>query len=310
MKNRILLLLLLIAIQLKAEEISRQQVIMGTFATLKVEKKDKKYISKAFNLMKKIEKSLSSYDKESLLYQLNKKRKIKADPYLFEAISKSKRYYKLSHGYFDITIGSLTKKLYHFGEEERLPTQEEINHAKLNMNAIKVQGETISLEENITLDLGGMGKGYAVDKVANYLREQNISHAIVVLSGDIQALHPTTIYLDSPFSSTIFAKLTTRLPNLSVSTSGTYRRFIKDKAHHHLLNPKTKKQGRSFVSITLLTSKNNTKIDAMATAIGVMSVEEALNFLKRHQEIGYILVRPNGDILQGNSEKLITIEWI
>ena len=306
-----LIVLLIFNLQpLFSKDLQRQQILMGTFAKITLEKQYQHKIQKGFQLIKKIEKSLSSYNKKALLYQLNQNKKIEADSFLLEAIQKSKKYYQCSNGYFDITIGSVTKKLYHFGEVEEIPSKEVLKEAKTNINAIHLYNNIIMLEKNITLDLGGMGKGFAVDKVANYYKEENITHGIIALSGDIQALHPTTIYIDSPFQKKPFVALETLYPNTSVSTSGTYRRYIKNQKYHHLINPKSKEQGRSFVSITLITYANNSLIDAMATAIGVMNQEEALDFLAQHKNIGYLLVCPNGNLLYGNLKKFVTLQWI
>jgi thiamine biosynthesis lipoprotein len=295
---------------INAEEIQRQQLIMGTFATIKLDENHKKEIQKGFNLLKKIEKSLSSYDNSALLYRLNQKKNIIADPFLLKAIKKSKLFYQYTNGYFDISIGSVTKQLYHFGENEQIPNQQALQSATTNIDGIHIEKNLITLNENITLDLGGIGKGFAVDRLANYYREKNITYGVIALSGDNQALHTTALYINSPFEKKTFAKLTTLYPNISISTSGTYRRYIKNKKHHHLINPKNKKQGKAFVSITLITDKNNTLIDAMATAIGVMPYDEAMKFLSKHSNIGYLLVTPNRKIRWGNLKNLAKIEWI
>ena len=309
--KRTLLLVLILCITLEAKDIQRKQIIMGTFASITLNSEQKQNINQGFKLLKKIELSLSSYDKNSLLYQLNKRKYIKADDYLLTSIQKSKKFYALSNGYFNIAIGSITKDLYNFGENEKTPSKQAMQDANTNIKGVQINDtNTIILDKNTTLDLGGMGKGFGVDKVANYYREQNISHGIIALSGDIQALHPTSIYLDSPFKKTPFSKIKTLNPNTSISTSGTYRRYVKSKEHHHLINPKSKSQGKSFVSITLITKQNNTLIDAMATAIGVMPQKEALKFLVNNPHIGYVLVRPNGNILYGNLESLCNITWL
>ena len=278
---------------------------MGTFTSITLEDKNKTEIQQGFNLLKKIEQALSSYQKTALLYKLNQNKKIQADEFLVEAIIQSKDFYQKSKGYFDITIGSITKELYHFGEDEKIPTRTKIEQARLNINAIQIKKNTITLEKNIVLDLGGMGKGFAVDKMAEYYREQNITYGIIALSGDIQSLHQSIIYIDSPFTQEPFIKLQTLKPNISISTSGSYRRFVGNQKNHHLINPKNKKQGKSFVSITLITQQNNALIDAMATAVGVMPFEIAMNFLKKHPNIGYILVRPKSQILYGNLKNLV-----
>jgi len=307
--KQLLLLIIMETILLEAKDIQREQVIMGTFASISLKEQQIQEIQKGFKLLKKIEHSLSSYNEHALLYRLNKNKKIKADTYLLEAIQKSLKFYKQSNGYFNITIGSVTKKLYHFGEDEQIPKQEALTLANTDIKNIHMHNDIITLEQNTTLDLGGMGKGYAVDELADYYREQNITHGIIALSGDIQALHPTNIYIDSPFTQEPFIKLKTLNANSSISTSGTYRRYVEDKKHHHLINPKTKEQGKSFVSITLITQQDNTLIDAMATAIGVMSEKEALMFLINHPHIGYILVRPNGNVIYGGLNNLSKINW-
>lgn len=309
MKQIVLLLLLIISCS-QSEVIQRTQMQMGTFCSISLKKRDQHQINEGFQLLKQIELSLSSYNQHALLYKLNETKTIKADPYLLESIQKSQEIYEKSNGYFNIAIGSVTKKLYHFGEDEKLPTKKALLQANTSIDNIQINGNIINLTKDTTLDLGGIGKGFAVDKVADYYREQNITYGIIALSGDIQALHPTTVYIDSPFHEKPFAKIETLQANTSISTSGTYRRYVKDKKHHHLINPKSKKQGRSFVSITLITQQNNTLIDAMATAIGVMSEKEALIFLLNHPHIAYVLVRPNGDILYGNFESLVEIEWL
>ncbi len=288
----------------------RTRSLMGTYVTILLEEKYNQEISTSFDLVQEIEDSLSTYDPNAVLSKLNKIHTVPFDSYLSEAIILSKSYYTETNGYFDITIGSISKELYHFGEEKTYsPTQKELKDAKLNIDGIHIGKDSITSDEDIVIDLGGMGKGYAVDKVAIYLKEQNISRGIIALSGDIQCLHRCELFLQSPFEEATFAKVTAKIPNLSTSTSGTYRRYATKKSEHHLINPKTATQGRAFVSVSLFTQSNNAKIDAYATAVSVMPKEEALVFLEKHEEIGYVLVEANGNIIFGNLKALLYIEW-
>jgi len=168
----------------------------------------------------------------------------------------------------------------------------------------------IKSDENITIDLGGMGKGYGADKVASYLKDQNITEGIVALSGDIRCLNRCEIVLQSPYSEETFAKIRSKHKDLSITTSGTYRRYATTKEDHHLINPKTASQGKAFVSVSLFTTAENAKIDAYATALSVMSREEALTFLKAHKNIGFVLIDDQGKILYGNLTDLAEIKWI
>ncbi len=290
---------------------TRTQALMGTFVTITLPSKYNSQTSDSFAYIKEIENALSSYDSQASVYKLNQDHSVRYNEHLAEALQLSQLYYKETNGYFDITIGSISKQLYHFGEETSYtPSQEALSKAKLNIDAIFLTETFISTEENITIDLGGIGKGYTVDKVVSSLQEQNISQGIIALSGDIRCLDICTLELQSPYSNQTFASLTSRHPQLSISTSGTYRRYVKTKESHHLINPKTASQGRAFVSVSLFTTANNTKIDAYATAVSVMPKEKAFAFLKQHDEIGFILVDDKGKITYGNLEDLATFKWL
>ena len=290
--------------------LSRTRSLMGTYVTISLEEKHNKEISASFDLIQQIENSLSTYDKNATLAKLNKTHSVPFNDYLAEAITLSQNYYKKTDGYFDITIGSISKKLYHFGEETTYsPTQKELKNAKLNIDGIHINKDDIKSDDGIVIDLGGMGKGYTVDKVTNYLNKQKINRGVIALSGDIQCLHRCELFLQSPFSEATFAKVTAKIPNLSISTSGTYRRYATKKSEHHLINPKTATQGKAFVSVSLFTQADNSKIDAYATAVSVMPKEEAMKFLDNHKKIGYVLVEADGNIIYGNLKVLVDIEW-
>ncbi len=303
---KFLILLPLFIVILNANSITRTQVLMGTYATISLPIKHKKEIQKGFDLIKKIESSLSSYDKSSKVYKLNLDKKIEADLFLLEILQKSKEIYQKSNGYFDITIGSITKKLYHFGQNEQIPSLHDIKKATIDIKGIKITNNFITLKPDITIDLGGIAKGYAIDKVAKYYKSKNIKNAKVALSGDIRVFNFAQVFIQSPFEKKPIIKLQTKLHDISISTSGTYERFVKHSSFNHLINPKTKTQTNNFVSITLITQNNNTLIDAFATAVGVMQELEALKFLLKYPHIGFILIKPNGNIIYANLNPYIS----
>ncbi len=295
----------------KDQLIKRTRSLMGTYASISLPQENNNQISSSFDLIQNIEDSLSTYDPDATLFKLNKKHTVAYDNFLAESIKLSKSYYLETDGFFDITIGSISKELYHFGEEKTYsPSKEELTQAHMNINGIYIEKQTISSDENIVIDLGGIGKGYAVDKVASYLKEQNISKGIIALSGDIQCLNTCDIYLQSPYSTQTFAKVTSRNNYLSISTSGIYRRYATTPEEHHLINPKTALQGRDFVSVSLFTTADNSKIDAYATAISVMPKEKAISFLKKMNDIGFIIVDSQSNIIYGNLDQLLKYEYI
>lgn len=291
--------------------LTRTQALMGTFVSMTLPAKHNQQISEAFQKIKTIELSLSSYDHNAHLFTLNQTHKIDYDEYLAQALLASKKFYDETDGYFDITIGSISKKLYRFGEKNStVPSKQALKKAILNIEGVYIDQTTIRTQKEITLDLGGMGKGFGVDHVASFLQDHNITKGVVALSGDIRCLDLCQFGLQSPFKETPFALLHSKVPHLSISTSGTYRRYVQDTAHHHLINPKQATQGKSFISVSLFTKANNTKIDAYATAISVMPEQKAFSFLKQHKEIGYIVMTKAGAVYYGNLDKLVSLEWL
>lgn len=317
MKKILLLLIIpfLLACQQKRttqeEMITRTQALMGTFVTLTLSSSHQAHISESFKKIKEIENSLSSYDTNASIYRLNQKHSIAYDRYVAEALQLSQQYYKDTQGYFDITIGSISKDLYHFGEENAtLATQKLLDKATLNIHGLHITKQSISTQKDITIDLGGMGKGYGVDKIAKYLKEQNINQDTIAFSGDIRCFDKCDIYLQSPLSENMFAHILTQIPNVSISTSGTYRRYIKNKEAHHLIDPKQRKPQKNFISVSLFSLGDNTRLDAYATAVSVMPLDTALDFLKKYKDISFILVKHDGNILYSDEVKLLHIRWL
>jgi thiamine biosynthesis lipoprotein len=289
---------------------TRTQALMGTFVDITLPSDKQAQSSHAFEMIKNIEHILSTYDTNAHLYTLNEHKSISTHPILVEALEKSIDYYAQTYGYFDISIGAVTKGLYHFGEEVASPSTEALHKATLNIKGIHLTPHTIHLDTNITLDLGGMGKGFAVDKVAYYLREQNISKGQVALSGDIRCLNTCKLYIQSPLSDAMFASIHTQKENVSISTSGTYRRYALKKEEHHLIDPKRRAPQKNFISVSLFSLGDNSRLDAFATAVSVMPVASAISFLKEHDEISFILVKSDGEILYNDAQHLLNITWL
>jgi len=302
-----LLLSLCLASALNASEmLERTQVVMGTFATVELPNEQGRALQESFKILKTVEDSLSSYDPKADIYRLNHERRTILSAYSHEALQLSSRYYCESDGYFDITVGSVTKELFHFGEEERVAKSGELQKATIDFNGLHFDNKTARLDKGVTVDLGGMGKGYGVDKAAAYLRSEEISRGKIALSGDIRCLDSCNMAVQDPFGEGAAATFTTRHPDTAVSTSGNYRRYVGDKSNNHLIDPKAKRPQQAFASITLVSLGSNSDIDAYATAASVMPREKAVAFLKRH-DVGYLLITTSAErIVSDNIKRFVS----
>ncbi|MBU1658802.1 FAD:protein FMN transferase [bacterium] len=266
---------------------------MGTFISISLDEKDIHSIEEGFGIFNDVELSLSSYNPNAQIYQLNKNKTTKINRYTYEALQLCEKYYKQSDGYFDITIGSITKDLYRFGEDEKVPHAKELQDAYLNFKAIHFNKKEASIGKNISLDFGGMGKGFGVDKVSAYLKHKEVKQAIISASGDIRCLGRCKIDVQNPLGEGILLSFETLGKEMGISTSGNYNRYVKSTKHNHLINPKSKISQDKFLSITLISSLPSSDLDAYATAASVMPSQKAYAFLES-MDLGYIVMQSDG----------------
>ncbi len=284
-------LLLLTLLNAYAELVERQKVMMGTFVSIAVDIQHKELIAPAFNLLQTIESSLSSFDKNSPIYKLNHDKSTKLDRYSYEALKLSLEYYKETDGYFDIAVGKITKELYRFGLDERVASSKSLKQASTAISGLLFNKDEAIITDTIKIDLGGMGKGYGVDKLRAYLKANDVKYAVIALSGDIRCIGECPVAVNNPLrEGAVLA--TFQMKNSGVSTSGNYNRYVKDVAHNHLINPKNKSSETNFISVTLIANLPSATLDAYATAVSVMPIKRAYAFLDGHQ-LAYIVLQSN-----------------
>lgn len=170
-----------------------------------------------------------------------------------DVIKQSIQYAKEMDGLFDPTIGPLID-LWNIGSGgDKVPPQAEIDKAKSLTNYKDVEideaAKTVKLmKENMVLDLGGIGKGYAADRIADYLKEQGLNSAMINLGGSsIIALGKKpngtewNIGLQDPDQSRGTQLGTIKISDEVIDASGVYERyFMQDNVrYHHILDPRT-----------------------------------------------------------------------
>ena len=298
--HKILIFLLLFCSVLDAQMLTRTRVMMGTFVTVSLQ--ESRYFNDVFKVLNDVDNSLSSYKKDALVYRLNHKRRVFLDANLYEALVLSREFYKRSDAYFDIAIGSITKDLYHFGEDERVAKSSELKESNISINGVHFNHKIAYLDDNIKLDFGGMGKGFAVDKASIFLKKMGVKKGIIAVSGDIRCLDICKININNPFSDNSLASFETKKRDMGISTSGNYNRYVKSTKNNHLINPKQKKPEQNFVSITLIGDIPSSYLDAYATSASVMSKKKAYKFLNSLR-VGYIVLEDNKRLVVSSNIK-------
>lgn len=287
------------------EPIKKTNYIMGTIMNLTIyDNGDDETVESAFDVIRDIEKKMSLNIEDS---EINKINKTATTPVSMSkdtefVIKKSYDYSKLTDGHFDVTIGPLVE-LWGIGSEDaRVPSEDEINSAleKVDYKNIELNDKTIKLlKDDMVLDLGGIAKGYAADKVADYLREKNISRAIVDLGGNIFALGSKengvdwSVGIQNPFDETRGEFLgLVRISNKSVVTSGVYERYLEEngKKYHHILDPFTGYPvDNELMSVTIVSDKSIDG-DALSTGAFSLGLEKGYELIESLEGVDAIFV--------------------
>lgn len=287
---------------------SRTQVHMGTLITVEVE--NPVLSDQIFTLFKELDNRLSTYKSDSEISRLGREGDLIVTPMTAEVLNRSLELSALSKGAFDVTIGTLTHDVYGFGHTEHLPTAQAIKKAlpKVNYKRLRLEKNHAYIDANTTIDLGGIAKGYAVDLSLKILENHNVTHAIVSASGDIGCLGECVVNVQNPFHPEgSIATITSKTKRFAVSTSGNYERYIKNKKYNHLIDPETGKSAQQYASITLIDTKDNTRIDALATAVSVMEKNMGRRLLDS-LDIGYLLIYTDRTIIKSKMPDDVILE--
>lgn len=278
---------------------------MGTEIRVKLWAESKRQADSAMTSvideMHRIDHLMSSYDRTSELSRVNQNatnKEVETDPELFSLISKALEFSGLTHGAFDITYASIGY-LYDYRQGKR-PDKQSIkeriaainyHHVMLNTNNNGVK----FAHKNVRIDLGGIAKGYAVDKAIGLLKDQGIEHAMVTAGGDTRVLgdhrgRPWSIAIQDPRNSN---KTVARIPLQAeaISTSGDYERFFDEEGirYHHIINPQTGDSVRKVRSVSIIGPQSVTT-DALSTSVFVMGVESGMNLINKLKDYEAIIV--------------------
>ncbi len=283
--------------------IERVQLQMGTYGRVLIYEGNNEDIGAAFAKIKELDNLLSDYNPDSEISEINNNAgvsPVKVDPQVIEVLKIAKNVASQTDGVFDPTIGVLTIGVYRFGRTEYTdPSADDIAKAKslVNYRDLVIEDDSVYLrKKGMMIDLGGIGKGYAVQNAVSVLKERGVKSGVVSLSGDFKVFgHQAEIAIQDPDGQGAVATFTTGRSDLAISTSGSYERSvnINGEIYHHLIVPKSGKPGDDFLSLTVVMQDNSTLADAYATALFVMGRNKALEFLDAHQEIGVFIVFPD-----------------
>lgn len=212
---------------------------------------------------------------------------------------------RMTGGAFDITfaaVGALWKfKL----DGIRRPTQQQISEALafVGFERVQVNPQTcaVDLPRGMRIGLGGIAKGYGVDRAMQVLRERGVEHAIVNAGGDMKVLgldrgKPWEIAVRHPRQRER-AIAVLRISNQCVVTSGDYERYFEldGQRYHHIIDPRTGHPSTGCMSATVV-GPSAELCDALATSLCVLGAEAGKALVERISRVEALLVDPDGAV--------------
>ena len=246
-------------------------------------KASEKLLLEAAEIAHDIEKKLSAYKEDSELSRINQnsgKHSVKCSDLTIEVLKIALEVAEVTQGVFDPSIGCLTQKGYGFGtQKEKLLSSSEKRRLKsfVNYKDVEIEGNDVFLrKEGMALDLGGIGKGYAGDKIINFFKSKGVKAALVSVGGEIYTYGKVWhVGIQHPRVNRLHAQITTTNKDTLVTSSGDYERFIKDPSHNHILDPSSAQSANRYSSLTLISNTlDAARMDAFNTALFQMSQEE------------------------------------
>ncbi len=233
------------------------------------------------------------------------KEKVKVDPEIIELLLLAKEAYEFTNHKFDITIGN-TLSIWHKYREEgialnqqnmpgKVPSETELKESKKHHGWQHIQIDenenTVYIDDqNISLDVGGIAKGFATEKVALELEKMGLEYGLISAGGNVRTINtkpenkPWVVGIEEPSLVSNKSLFAYQYPGtISFVTSGDYQRFYQDennKIYHHLIDPDTNYPAYNYRFVNIMI-KDSAWADIASTALFLSSIEEGNQLVEK-----------------------------
>ena len=280
------------------EVIETTGFLMGTSWTIKVPLQEgwekevvREAVDASFDELARIEALMSEWRENTPVSRINLNAGVKptrVPDELIRIIKRGIEYGRLSDGAFDITWRGMGR-IWDFGEDFMIPSEEERQTAvgRVDCRKIEIGKDSVFLPEpGMAIGLGGIAKGYAIDRAGMKLRESGLGSFLVDGGGDILTAgeingRPWRLGIRDPRGGPAELVHKLSLSGGAVVTSGDYERFriVNGRRFHHIIDPRTGWPAEGFRSVTVYSSTAE-RADVMATADFVLGVEAGLELVR------------------------------
>ena len=283
--------------------------LMGTYVRVAVyaeEEIAQDVIDAAFARMEEIEMIASVFDENSEAFQLNRDGQLEMpSAELSELLNLSIEYSELTEGAFDVTCQPLLDLWSYkpdadkqFWEMNQVEQQLQIDETLKLVSSDKIvigEDKIYFTREGVKITLGGIAKGYAVDKALEVIKGMDVNIALVDAGGDIRTLGSKPdgdlwrISLVNPDNTSEYL-VAFNIGDKAITTSGNYERYFDpEKTTGHILNPQTGRSVDKCISVTII-ADSCMQADALATGVFVMGPENGMALVESLDNVECFLV--------------------
>ncbi len=340
--------LVFLYLQGRVAVVYEEQYLLGTYFRIKAQSRSREHaqqaIREAFSEAQRLSEEFSRIGLGSL-GELNRRgvsEPVQLSRDVFIVLEAAARYRQLSEGAFDHTIGKIID-LWGFTQEwdragvGRIPSDEELAPLVAEQREVFLDptAKTARLANPaIEVDLGGIAKGYIVDKVVEILKKHELDRALVDAGGNIRVFNdrprkvlwfedrrPFRIGVQHPRDEQKIIGVLELWGDRALATSGDYQRcFFADALnnifpcryadepdkirYHHIIDPKTGQPARGLISATIL-APTAMEADALSTAVFVLGEQKGLALIESLPNVEGILVTSDGRIIVSSGLKTI-----
>jgi thiamine biosynthesis lipoprotein len=265
--------------------------------------------------IQRIERLLTTFSEDSETNLINRNAGIApvtVSREVFELIERSKRISQVTQGAFDISYGSIDKRLWNFDPGmTSLPDQKTakkmirlIDYKNIVLDHARTS--VMLKEKGMRIGFGGIGKGYAAEKAKTVMRAMNVLGGVVNASGDLTTWgyqpggKPWTIgIVDPDVPGTVIGVLD--ITDMAVATSGNYEKYalIDGKRYSHTINPRTGLPVTGIKSVTVVCPYAEIA-DAMATPVMVMGVKAGMDMINQLDHLEAVVIDDDGQVFVSN----------
>ncbi|MEX2141865.1 MAG: FAD:protein FMN transferase [Pirellulales bacterium] len=269
----------------------------------------------ALDLIDRLEQQMTVYRDDSEISELNAtafQDPVEVEPRLFELLSLGVRLYHDTHGAYDLTAGRLSRVWGFYHRSGRVPSAEELSEAMSRVGTAQLdldpQRQAVSFRvPDMEINLGSIGKGYALDRAAEVMAERGIEHYLLhggqssvlargsrgrFASADAAAREGWWIGVRHPLRpNQRLAEV--RVLNRALATSGSAVQFFlhQGRRYGHILDPRSGRPAVGSLATTVL-APTAAEADALSTACYVLGRDAALEYCRAHPQIGLVHISP------------------